>query len=313
MWTRATTSWGCRIHPRIGRGQQSPARLGLKISPAMGSLLLLWATPALALEFTLTPSTVQPGDFFVISLLPEGQEEIRQVKASVVGTRPKFYAFGAAYKAIAALPSSTLPGLHRVYLKVTLGDGRTLGETLTLTVLKRDFPRQHLRVSSAQMAKRTEEALARDRAKIRQAIASSHPRPLWKGTFLQPLEGRISTEYGLIRLLNGRETGRHNGVDIAAPAGTPVKASNSGLVVLAAPLEVHGQTIILDHGCNVFSIYLHLSTMEVKPGQRVQKGQVIGRVGATGFATGPHLHWALRVGEVLANPWNWLESVPTLE
>ena len=137
---------------------------------------------------------------------------------------------------------------------------------------------------------------------VRNTAQKEHLPPLWDGIFVWPVTGRISAEFGLIRYVNDLENGRHSGWDIAASSGTPVIAANHGRVVLAEYLHLTGNTIIVHHGMDLFSSYSHLSTLNVKQGEQVSKGQLIGRVGMTGLATGPHLHFTFWVGEIPINP-----------
>lgn len=123
--------------------------------------------------------------------------------------------------------------------------------------------------------------------------------------FLWPAQGRISGVYGSQRILNGKPRRPHFGVDIAAPSGTPVLAAGSGVVSLShEDMFFTGKTVLIDHGLGVATVYVHLSAIEVKQGQRVRRGQRIGRIGQTGRATGPHLHWGLT--------WRGLQLDPAL-
>lgn len=133
---------------------------------------------------------------------------------------------------------------------------------------------------------------------------SSNTR-LWQGKFIWPLDGTISTPFGATRYVNNRLQNHHSGIDIAAPRGTVVKAAASGTVKLAAELLETGNTIIIDHGWNISSSYSHLSDIKVSTKQKVKKGDIIGTVGTTGFSTGPHLHWAVKINGVFVNP-EWL-------
>ncbi len=136
------------------------------------------------------------------------------------------------------------------------------------------------------------------------------PRKLWSGTFLRPTSGEVSTPYGVRRYYAGEfaEDYYHRGVDYAAETGTPVVAPATGRVSLIGRADrfvVHGNTIGLDHGQGVLSIFLHLSRIDVQEGQIVTAGQVIGRVGSTGASTGPHLHWGLYVNGQAVDPVPW--------
>lgn len=265
-----------------------------------------------ASKVVLSPSAIPPGEFFVITVEPAAGETVQEVRAGVLDFHPRFNRFGDKWKAIGAVSAKTPPGKYPVYVKVARSDRAEQETKVYLTVTAKRFPTQRIRMSKEKMRLRTEAALARDKAKLDHAIAESAPQPLWEGKFMLPVRGRFSTGFGVIRTVNGQDSGRHYGLDIAAPLGTPVKATNHGRVTLAEMLETHGNTIVIDHGCGIFSLYLHLSRMDVQVGDEVRKGQVIGRVGTTGFSTGPHLHWGMRVAEIATNPWSWMKSPPKL-
>ena len=141
-------------------------------------------------------------------------------------------------------------------------------------------------------------------ARIRSARSVVSDATGWTERFDWPARGRISGVYGSQRILGGVPRNPHAGVDVAAPTGTPVLAPAGGIVVLASPprFSLEGNLLILDHGNALFSSFLHLSRVDVKPGERVRQGQRIGAIGATGRATGPHLHWAMSWGEVRVDP-----------
>ena len=125
----------------------------------------------------------------------------------------------------------------------------------------------------------------------------------FRSGFAWPAQGRISGVYGSLRILNGQPRRPHLGVDVAAPAGTPVLAAAAGRVTFAHPrMFFNGKTVIIDHGLGLSSAYLHLSVITVKPGTRVKKGNLIGRVGKTGRVTGAHLHWGLRLRGIPLDP-----------
>jgi len=121
--------------------------------------------------------------------------------------------------------------------------------------------------------------------------------PEWRvqGKFILPVEGDIFPNFGERRFFNNKPRSQHSGIDIASPKGTPVKASNSGRVVLATHLYFSGKTVVIDHGLGVFSIYCHFSEINVSSGDDVEKGEVIGKIGSTGRVTGPHLHWSIKI------------------
>lgn len=125
-------------------------------------------------------------------------------------------------------------------------------------------------------------------------FAASAPRPLWSGNFRAPVHAAPTGNFGARRTFNGQLDSIHRGLDFRARKGTPVRAANSGVVVLAAPLYYEGNCVVIDHGLGLFTLSMHLSRISVHEGQRIVKGQRIGLSGATGRTTGPHLHWAVR-------------------
>ncbi|MFN2363635.1 MAG: M23 family metallopeptidase [Halarsenatibacteraceae bacterium] len=147
----------------------------------------------------------------------------------------------------------------------------------------------------------------KDQEMVQAARAKSNQDRLWNESFIWPLEGRLTTDYGATRYHNNELANRHNGIDIAAPTGTPVTASNAGQVTLAADLLVTGNTIIIDHGWNIYSSYLHLNELFVEKGDHVTKGEKIGAVGSTGFSTGPHLHWSISYNRIFLDPRSFVD------
>jgi murein DD-endopeptidase MepM/ murein hydrolase activator NlpD len=150
------------------------------------------------------------------------------------------------------------------------------------------------------------EQLARaeaERQRLRAIYATVTPERLWGGSFHYPLTG-ITTggNFGKRRILNGKAGSPHGGVDFPAPSGTPVYAAQRGRVVLAEPLYFSGNTVILDHGLGLYTFYCHFESISVQPGELVETGAVLGKVGSTGRVTGPHLHWAATVNRARTNP-----------
>ena len=137
------------------------------------------------------------------------------------------------------------------------------------------------------------------------------PVKFWDDGFISPTPDCQNSPFGVLRLHNGVPTGDyHKGVDLRSPAGRPIRAINGGVVQIAQMFRLHGGTVGVDHGQGVGSVYIHMSRLNVTPGQRVKKGDVLGFVGSTGFATGPHLHWGMYVSGLPVNPNQWLPPVP---
>jgi murein DD-endopeptidase MepM/ murein hydrolase activator NlpD len=142
-----------------------------------------------------------------------------------------------------------------------------------------------------------------ERQRLRAIFATITPERLWDGQFRYPLAG-ITTggNFGKRRILNGKAGSPHGGIDFPAPAGTPVYAAQRGRVVLAEPLYFSGNTVVLDHGLGLYTFYAHFESIAVQAGDLVDTGALLGKVGATGRVTGPHLHWGVTVNRARANP-----------
>lgn len=161
----------------------------------------------------------------------------------------------------------------------------------------------------------TPEFLARRKSeleRINTARAIQSGSEGWRQHFVWPVIGRISGVFGSQRIYAGEPGAPHSGVDVARPTGTPVAAPADGLVVLAAdaPFTLEGNLLIIDHGMGVSSAFLHLSRIDVTEGQRVVQGQVVGAIGATGRATGPHLHWGMMWRGVRVDPQTLVGAMP---
>lgn len=190
------------------------------------------------------------------------------------------------------------------------------GHSQTLSIAKRDWhiqridglPPAKVTPDPAQLARIAEEN--RLVAQARQVIS---PRPTFLDGLAAPADGIVSGVFGSQRILNGEARAPHSGTDVAAPTGAPVRAVAAGTVTLAhADMFFTGQTVMVDHGLGLQSVYAHLSRTDVAVGQRVEQGQVIGAVGASGRATGPHLHWGVSWLDVRLDPETVSAALPNV-
>jgi hypothetical protein len=175
-----------------------------------------------------------------------------------------------------------------------------------VTVGRTSFPVRHLTMKrSTEKLYNFPGAKAED-AQVSSAVRTKSADWLWEGAFRLPTRGRYSTPFGVKRIRNRRTSYYHRGLDLAAPEGTPVYAPNGGRVVLARKFRKYGNTIVLDHGGGITTLYLHLSRLDAAEGDVLTRGQRLGDVGMTGVATGPHLHWSLYVHGLSVNPLSWV-------
>jgi murein DD-endopeptidase MepM/ murein hydrolase activator NlpD len=205
----------------------------------------------------------------------------------------------------------TPPGPRKVIIALRDGANKITQTPCRVTVVKRAFRVQKLSLKPSAARLYTDAEAEQERKTIHDALARASAEQLWRGAFIWPCRGRVSTGFGAARTINGEIQYRHRGLDIGAAQGTPVVAAADGVVSLVREgYKLHGNTIALDHGQGISSLYLHLSAMGVREGQRVARGDVIGKVGATGVATGPHLHWAVYVGGQAVEPRFWVNLPP---
>lgn len=205
-------------------------------------------------------------------------------------------------KTILPVPLDKKPGDYD--LKITIsGSSGDSAHHRVIPIKPKKYAVQYLTLPPSEEDKYEAPGVVAERAAIEHALKTVSKKYTWWGSFIWPVDAGISTEFGIKRYINGEDAGRHWGFDLPAPEGTPVKATNCGTVLLArSDFTLHGKTVIIDHGIGLTSLYIHLSSISVKPGDLVKRGQVIGRVGSTGVATGPHLHWGVYVGREAVDP-----------
>lgn len=180
--------------------------------------------------------------------------------------------------------------------------GRVETMQAALPVSVRDHPVQSLRVQQKYVTPdpSVQEKIKQDQREVRETITKVSPVKKWETPFLRPVPGVVTSIYGLRRVFNGEERNPHRGVDFDAKEGDPIHAAADGTVVLVNEHYYGGNTVIVDHGLGVYTLYLHMSAFSVQPGQEVKRGDALGAIGSTGRVTGPHLHLSLAVqGEMV--------------
>jgi murein DD-endopeptidase MepM/ murein hydrolase activator NlpD len=272
--------------------------LGLVIACA------LWATGAAAGRATIAvradARALQPGEMVVLTLTtsePVGAVHVRVFDR----TEPAYRVDATTWRALVGIDLDTAA---RTYTAAITADGPSAQTAYAIRVRPKAFPTRRLTVDEAFVNPPADvQARITDEAKALAALwTASAPDRLWTGPFLRPVPQPANSAFGSRSVLNGSPRSPHGGADFAAPAGTPVAAPNAGRVVLAQPLYYTGNTVVIDHGLGVLSLFAHLSTVKVTVGDQVQPGQIVGTVGSTGRVTGPHLHWALRVNGARVDP-----------
>jgi murein DD-endopeptidase MepM/ murein hydrolase activator NlpD len=214
------------------------------------------------------------------------------------------------WQALLGIDIDTKPGVYTVSFEA-MSAGNTMTAATKLTVMPREFGRRVLRVDDSYVNP-PEPVIARimrEAAELEQIWTQSEPQRLWTNGFFRPVPGRVNGAFGSRSVFNGQPRQPHGGADFLSPAGTPIRAPNSGRVVLARDLYFTGNTVVIDHGLGVFSLLAHLSVVDVHQGEFVSGGETIGQVGSSGRVTGPHLHWAVRMNGARVDPMVVLDTI----
>ena len=269
----------------------------------LAALVLLVATACASSAVALTPAASSAS-------VPLAFPATASQGALVIGRVPAGSVVRLGERTLRVTPyGSVVFGIGRdasgpVALEVRTPDGRV--QPVRIAVSPRDWPLERIDgVPPATVD--PPPAIARrirdEQARVAAVRALDDARADFAQRFVMPVEGRISGRFGRARSYNGRQGAPHSGMDIAAPAGTAIRAPAAGIVTFADPtLYLTGGTVVLDHGHGVSSNFLHLSRIDVRVGQRLAPGEVLGAVGATGRATGPHLHWGMNWFDVRVDP-----------
>ncbi len=247
--------------------------------------MLWWLLP------TLAPADAVPGGLYAYApVAPASQVRFDNRRVLVVdGT------------ALVGIPLSAAPGTH----SLTITEPSGVSVSHQFEVVAKQYPEQRLTIANTKMVNPDPEDLERIRsesAQMREQYLSFTATLQQLRPFLKPLEGVTSSPFGRRRILNDQPRSPHSGLDIAADQGTPVSAPAPARVALTGDFYFNGKTVFLDHGQGLVTMYCHLSEISVEPGDRVLRGATIGLVGATGRATGPHLHWSVSLNGNRVDP-----------
>jgi murein DD-endopeptidase MepM/ murein hydrolase activator NlpD len=260
------------------------------------------AEPTLAIQ----SRAVQRGE--VLLVIVEGEAAKKPPTAEFQGKALEFFPAASTGTWLAFIGLDLDAPTGPAPLKAVLHDpsGRAVSRTETLDVGPGKFPVQELTVAQKFVtpAKSDAERAEGEALKVHELYAHGEEKRLFEGRFDPPIPGAATARFGERRIFNGQPRSPHSGMDLKAKKGVPVRSPAAGKVVLAGPLYFSGNTIIVDHGLGLTTLYAHLSRMSVKRGDMVKKGQLLGKVGATGRVTGPHLHWALKFHEARVDPYS---------
>jgi hypothetical protein len=265
-------------------------------------------TTSSGIDVELLYRAFEPGEIIVVEI-----KDSFNVKEARVRFLDRSYQMGTSETnhrlfAFVSLDLGLEPGFYTltVFIKRLVGGWESVQKRLIIPV--KEFPQIKLWVDKKFITPPPEfrERIAWEAGLLRVIYGMYTPQWLGEGRFIFPAPGNARTNFGQRRLFNNYYRSSHKGVDVASPYGSSIIASNSGRVVLARDLYYAGKAVIIDHGVGVFSFYCHFSKILVKRGDFVRRGDVIGKVGATGRVTGPHLHWAVNVAGKSVDPFSLL-------
>jgi hypothetical protein len=279
------------------------------IDVLLAALIALTAAAPPSIQISVRSRSLQPGELVVLSIvLPQPSDRIhvrafdREIAAYPDGDR--------GWRALVGVDLDVKPGRYRVTVEA---GGAYAPAHHDLVVVPRTFRTRRLTVNEAFVTPPASEQLRIDReaallAGVWQAPAAER---LWTDPFVRPVPQEANSAFGTRSIFNGKPRNAHGGADFLSPAGTPIHSPNAGRVAVARNLYFSGNTVIVDHGLGLFSMLAHMSAIDVHEGDRVVAGQILGRVGATGRVTGPHLHWAVRASGARVDPLSLLALLGT--
>lgn len=258
--------------------------------------LFLLSAKALAVPVnTLPTEALVPGGVAVLATgMPAAAAEFRDDRVMLAEYEGTQYA-------IVGIPLDARPGSHEITL--TAADGST--SALSFSITDKQYVEQRLTITNERQVNPNNEDMVRinrESAEMNEAFASWDESLVPVMQMRAPTEGPRSSSFGLRRFFNDQPRAPHSGMDIAAPEGTPIYAPAPGVIRATGNYFFNGNTIILDHGHGLITLYCHMNTIDVTPGTRVEAGEQIGRVGQTGRVTGPHLHWSINLNNVRVDP-----------
>ena len=260
------------------------------------ALFLLLVAAAHAQKITWSPSNLESGSpvLFKVDLnQPAGELHATWLNHTIVFTKAQK---GNTWYALAGIDVEQKPGTYPLDVTGAATDGRPIQAKQDVAVLPSHYKTTTLHVEEkfVQPDALTQQRIAAD--KLVKDAAFAHPiaQPQWRGRFISPVPFTPTDSFGTRRMFNGELASIHRGTDFHAPSGTPVVAANDGVVIIAQGMFYEGNLVVIDHGQQFSTLYMHLSKINVKVGDHVKKGQRLGLSGATGRVTGPHLHLGVR-------------------
>jgi len=262
------------------------------------------------LQMRLSPKTVGQGGTLTVFVEAAGpQQKVHMTCRGRVSPLFRVWVAGHdhVFRGFCGIPLDAKPGRQSIPVTAVDRQARVRNASLKFRIDKTDFPIQPIRLSPQKESLLNSRQLRSETQLLGRVLKRSEAKAFFSSAFIRPAPGKITAGFGWRRqYLGGKISYHHRGVDIAGRLGTPVVAANAGRVSLSRNLKSHGQTIVIDHGHGIATLYCHLSQRRVRAGQWVKKGQPLGRIGASGIATGPHLHFGFSINDIRVDPLPWI-------
>jgi len=275
-------------------------------------ILALACFSAVGLSSDITyPSVIKQGGLDVVTITGDGpiSAAVGSFNSRTVYLDPT--SSNSVYTGLISAHLQTDPTDTRLRVEVEYADGTSEVFSRMISIVDGEYETQYLTLDS-RWTSYDEETLARiqrENGIIGSLFKTETPEKLWTEPFIMPLTGRITGEFGLRRYINGEPRAPHSGIDISAVTGTPIVAANDGRVVLVMDMFFSGNSLFIDHGQGLYTMYFHLSEVLVEEGDDVNQGDTVALVGATGRVTGAHLHFGVRHTNNKVNPWDLVNAL----
>ncbi len=266
-----------------------------------------------AVELTVSsrPENVYPGQAVLVRVA--AGQAMEKVTGDFGGQAIRFFpeSAGGAWSGLIGLDLNLAAGDHVLAYEIQFRDGSRAEGNYPIMVEAKAFPEERIKVARkyVDLSREDLERVRREKRKLRGIYKAQSDLDAWQSGFTVPSAGELGSPFGLRRFFNDQPRSPHSGADLRAGSGAPVVASNDGRVVFAGDLFFSGNTVILDHGGGLYTLYAHLKDFTVETGDDAGKNQLIGHVGATGRVTGPHLHWSAKLNGARIDPFSLVNLV----
>ncbi|MBT7155979.1 MAG: M23 family metallopeptidase, partial [Deltaproteobacteria bacterium] len=263
-------------------------------------------------KITLSASSIKQGQ--VLTVFVDSANRLKQIELSFLGQKLPMYHMwhkehDHLFRAFLGIPIGTRPGSYKIVAHGIDSHKQSLSIYATIQVRHGRYKIQQINLSKKKTKLLDHETLRQEGAILKKRFLKKDKKVYFASRFKKPAKGRISSTFGLRRKYNGNKVSSyHKGIDIANKTGTAVHAANAGQVTLAVKWKSHGNTILINHGHGVVTVYIHLDQLLVKTGAWVKRGQIVGRLGSTGITSGPNLHFGVSVNDIRVDPSQWINN-----